>query len=192
MTRSTIYSSLLNLLLRDGLHLFMTQSTQDTILFLEEFAQKLQKQGTRFLASSQNSRSTETCLFQSMKASAKKKMTPELVYRVQLSAIPGVSLKTATTIMESYPTLQSLMEKLSPLPPEERRTVICNLRSTSTGKPRRLGKKWHTMWRTFFFLAHLRLLQTMATTVPTDANDAARNASACISCLETFVVSTLS
>ena len=141
VTRSTIYSSLLNLLLRDGLHLFMTQSTQDTILFLEEFAQKLQKQGTRFLASSQNSRSTETCLFQSMKASAKKKMTPELVYRVQLSAIPGVSLKTATTIMESYPTLQSLMEKLSPLPPEERRTVICNLRSTSTGKPRRLGKK---------------------------------------------------
>ena len=131
VSRSTIYSSLLNLLLRDGLHLFMTQTTQDTILFLEEFAQKLHKQGTRFLASSEGARSTETCLFQSMKTSSKKKMTPDLVYRVQLSAIPGVSLKTASTIMESYPTLQSLMEGLGALPPEERFNTICNLRSAS-------------------------------------------------------------
>lgn len=144
VSRSTVYSSLINLLLRDGLSLFMTQSVHDTTLFLEEFAKKLQSQGTRFLKASDASRSTETCLFQSMKASGKKKMTPELVCRVQLSAIPGVSLKSANTIMEFYPTLASLVESLRPLSPEKRFELVCNLRSagtSSSGKARKLGKK---------------------------------------------------
>lgn len=49
---------------------------------------------------------------QSLRVRKKENLTPDLCYKIQLSAIPGISLNMAEKIMETHPNLPTLIDTL--------------------------------------------------------------------------------
>lgn len=138
VTKSTIYSSLINVYLRDNINAFHTNNENETIEFLEEFSKKLNKQGLKFLEKKNNS---EDSLFNNVK-SKKKQIDPHLVYRLQLSDVPGISKKYADAIINKYPTMISLISSLKDLDEKTRILSIKNLEyKIGENKKRKLGIK---------------------------------------------------
>jgi len=134
----TIYSSVINTLLRDNLKIFNTKTSSETIVFFENLCNKLNK-GTDFLEKTTNYKDE---LSKNINIKKKENITPELVYRTQLSIIPNISLKTADVIIEKYPTFKFLINELENLERTERITLIQNLKyETQKGKFRKLGVK---------------------------------------------------
>lgn len=166
VSKNTIYSSLLNLLLRDNLNLFITNNKQETIEFLENLILKINKNGIRFLKKKKYSKDEH--LFQNLKSS-KKNITPMLVYKLQLSSIPGISSKIADVIIQKYPTLMDFIEELHSYEDSERFEIIKNIKYESNGKMRRIGKKIATNLNKYLF------------SVPTDSDNSTCNTSTSIS-----------
>jgi len=138
VSKNTIYSSLINMYLRDNINCFHTNNESETIEFLEQMAAKLQKQGKKFLIKT-NTRDSD--LFNNLKTS-KKNITCELVYKLQLSSIPAISNKYADAIITKYPTMKNLFEKLVNEESVNRINIIKNIEyNVNDVKKRKLGKK---------------------------------------------------
>lgn len=138
VSKNTIYSSLINMYLRDNINCFHTNNELETIEFLEQMATKLQKQGKKFLIKV-NTR--ENDLFNNLKKS-KKNVTSEMVYKLQLSSIPSISNKYANAIVCKYPSMKILFEKLGKEETENRIKIIKNIEyDINEKKKRKLGKK---------------------------------------------------
>ena len=88
--KSTIYSSIINMYLRDNLNVYHCKNKEETIEFLEVFAAKLKKQGLKFLEKKSN---YQDSIVSSIKICKKENLTPKLVYKAQLCTIPGISKK---------------------------------------------------------------------------------------------------
>lgn len=138
VSKNTIYSSLINMYLRDNINCFHTNNESETIEFLEQMAIKLEKQGKKFLIKV-NTR--ENDLFNNLKKS-KKNITGEIVYKLQLSSIPSISNKYANAIITKYPSMKILFEKLGNIETENRIKIIKNIEyNINENKKRKLGKK---------------------------------------------------
>lgn len=144
----TIYSSLINTLLRDNLKIFNTKTNEETIVFFEHLCKKFDK-GCDFLSKNTDYKDE---LSKNINIKKKKNITPELVYRTQLSIIPNISLKTADVIIQKYPTYKKLINELENMEKSERILLIQNLKyETPKGKFRKLGVKIGENIDTFIF-----------------------------------------
>ena len=65
--------------------------------------------------------------------SSKKTVTPKLVYKLQLSAIPSISGKSADAIIEKYPSFNDLYKSLHSLTEIDRLKELKNIKY-QTGK----------------------------------------------------------
>lgn len=138
VNKYTVYSSIINTLLRDDLKVFNTKTSQETIDFFTNLCKKIEK-GTDFLKNNTNYKDE---LSKNINIKKKENITPELVYRTQLSIIPNISLKTADVIIAKFPTFKILINKLENLESVARITLIKNLKyETGKGKFRKLGIK---------------------------------------------------
>ena len=139
VNKKTIYSSIINMYIRDNIHMFHSVSIENTIEFLENIMLKIQKNGLRFIE--QNTH-YENTLCKNINIVKKKNITPKIVYKTQLCSIPGISSKYADAIIEIYPNMVSLINELSPLTKEEKKTKIQNITyRVNQDKIRKLGKK---------------------------------------------------
>ena len=138
VSKSTIYSSIINMYLRDNLNVFHCKNKAETLEFLETFASKIKKQGIKFL---ENKGDYQTSIVSSVNISKKDNLTPKLVYKAQLCSIPGISQKYADPIMDKYSNLPILIQELSKLSVEERVEIIKNIKYTKKEKTRKLGKR---------------------------------------------------
>ena len=134
----TLFSSIINMLLRDNINIYKSIDIQETIRFIKKFIKKLKKQGTSFL-NQKNISYTQTLI----KSKKKQNMTPEICYLQQLSQIPGVSYKIAKTISQEYKSMNELIINYNKLETEEQKqNMLMDIKITSkTGKQRRIGKK---------------------------------------------------
>lgn len=131
----TIYSSMINCFLRDTINVFHTNTSSETIDFLENLSKKFEK-GFSFMNDKTN---IDNNLLGTIKKSKKANLTPDLVYKNQLSSIPNISYKIADTIIEHYPKMSDLILKLEKLEKGERIDIIKNLKDKTTN--RRIGIK---------------------------------------------------
>ena len=131
----TIYSSIINCFLRDTINVFHTNTSSETIDFLENLSKKFEK-GFSFMNEKTN---IDNNLLGTIKKSKNANLTPELVYKNQLSSIPNISYKIADTIIENYPKMSDLILKLEKLEKGERIDIIKNLKDKTTN--RRIGIK---------------------------------------------------
>lgn len=139
VSKKTIYSSLINLIIRDNIHTWTSHSIKHTIEFLENMMIKLEKQGDIILDKS-NNYTNDLC--KNINKVKKKNMTPEIVYRTQLCSIPGISNKFVDAIIDKYPNMTHMINSLSNLPKEEQIKIIENITyTTDKQKIRKLGKK---------------------------------------------------
>ena len=148
VSKSTIYSSLINMYLRDHINVFHTNNETETVEFLDEFCKKIIKQGTTFLHKKNNK---EDSLFHNLK-SKKKHIEPNMVYKLQLSSIPCISSKYADAIIKNYPTMIQLITSLKDMETKERIELIKNIKySVNESKKRRLGTKVATNLNNYLF-----------------------------------------
>lgn len=137
INKTTIYSTIFNMYLRDNLNVYHSSNINDTINFLEELTSKIVKQGINFLNSKV---SEETVVLNSLKISKKNNLTKYIIYKSQLCCIPGISNKYANAIIEKYPSFINLLE-LSKLSFEDKFQILSNLKYiNSNNKSRKLGK----------------------------------------------------
>ena len=91
----TLFSSLINTMMRDQIMIYKTKNIKETIRFIKNFTKKLEKQGISFL----NKQCLETQFEKScIKKKKKNNMTPEICFLSQLSQIPGISYNIAKII----------------------------------------------------------------------------------------------
>ena len=138
VSKDTVYSSLINCYLRDNINIIHTLNTDETIEILEQFCNKILKQGTEFL--SQKKTTYDEDLIKSIVQTKKKNITPELVFTSQLSCISGISKNTADVIMKKYKNMNILINELNKLSLSEQKKTISTLEYiTDKGKIRKLG-----------------------------------------------------
>ena len=138
VSKNTIYSSLINCYLRDNINIIHTFNTDETIEILEQFYQKISKQGIDFLSKKPSTYDED--LIKSIVQTKKKNITPELVFKSQLSCISGISKNTAEVIMKKYKNMNILINELNKLSTsEQKKTISTLIYGTDKGKARKLG-----------------------------------------------------
>jgi len=124
----TLTSSILNTMMRDGIHVFHTKDSKETIFFIESICKKISKQGISFLESKT---SHQDDLFNNLtKTTKNSNIDKELCSKLMISNIPTISIKTAERILMNFGTIQNLINTLSQMNEEERITYIQMLPST--------------------------------------------------------------
>lgn len=115
-TARTLVSSILNTMFRDNIQVFHTQNIAETIFVMTEILYKLEKQGLTFMdAVSTEERAAKYEEEQARGLVSVKKsdnLTAGAIYKGMLCCVPGVSAKTADSIIAQYPSMRELMEGL--------------------------------------------------------------------------------
>lgn len=102
---STILSAMLNLQFRDNITVIRTKDVKETAEILILLKEKLKlSQETKFIEYASN-----------INISKKQNLTKDIVFKKQLSCIPGISDKIAQDIMNVYPSLKDLILEYSKL-----------------------------------------------------------------------------
>jgi len=139
LTVYTLFSSIMNMLLRDNIKIYKSQSIHETIRFIKKMAKKFKKQGTDFLQH-------QTLSYgETLKTKKKDNLTPPICFRYQLSQIPGVSYKIASCVATIYPNLFDLVKCYLTHTPEKCINMLADIKmQLNNGKTRRIGKKAST------------------------------------------------
>jgi ERCC4-type nuclease len=139
----TLISSIFNTMYRDGLRVFHTTDSAETIFLIESLFKKVHKGGFEWGEKT----SYMDTVVGSLKVKKKENITFEMVYLSMLCCIPGVSLGIAKQIQEYFPKWSDLIEKAKSYTDEEERNYWIEniIITTSTGKIRKLGVIGHNI-----------------------------------------------
>jgi crossover junction endonuclease MUS81 len=152
INKYTIYSSIINMLVRDNINLFMSSDIQNTVEFIEMLIKKIQKKTLKIIKSTEihkineQNNHDETIykktvienISRTIAINKSMNITPEIIYVSQLGCIPGISYTTATAIVNIYPTMIVLIQTLSTVPEKERIHILQNIKNANS---RRIGIK---------------------------------------------------
>lgn len=138
---STIYSTMLSILIRDRIPIIQTKNINDSIQWILRIYFKLIK-----LEKIAKIPVIDLYL-SSMMSNKKENLTPELCFQNQLRQIPGISTKIAKIIYSKYPNFPKLIKSYEEIDEKDRPKFLANI---STGK-RRLGPKLSTKIYNFIF-----------------------------------------
>lgn len=141
ISKDTIYSTIINIYLRDNINIINTKNINETIEYLEQFCNKIEKQGINFLLKPNSEYKDD--LVKTIVPKKKSNMTPESVFISQLNCISGISLKSSQIIVTKYINMNNLILELNKLTQEERIKNISELTYISDKeKQRKLGTKF--------------------------------------------------
>lgn len=137
---STLLGSLINTQLRDGIHIYRTNSVKETANFLRKLFDKLNKDGDQYFKQAECI--TASKYAGTLKKKKKANMTKEVWFISQLALIPQVTEKVSAEIIKVYPTVKTLLKKYAETDEKDRPKMLAEIRiPLSTGKQRRLGDK---------------------------------------------------
>jgi ERCC4-type nuclease len=126
-----IVSALVGLSLRDGFLLSTTKDPEDTACYISEIFDRIVKDPMKYVEGNTSGGG----YLETLKMKKNKNITPENVIVLQLSQIPGVSIKTAEAIAVKHSTMAELIRHLDSL--EAKSNYIAEL----TVGTRRIGSK---------------------------------------------------
>ncbi len=134
----TIISSIINTIFRDEIQVFHTSDQEETIFILNSIYQKLLKQGKKFLDSKT---SHEDCLINTNKIKKGDNVTPDIVFKMMLNCIPGVSNKVSDRISNKFKDMKTLISALSVYDNvSDMEKFITNLKMDDSEKGRKISK----------------------------------------------------
>ncbi len=136
----TLFSSLINILIRDNLKIFQTINLEDSIYFIDSIYQKLQKNNFAFNNLKQNTELNQEYL-SSLKTKKKDNLTPLNCFILQLSQVPGISTFLANQIVQTYPNFKVLLLAFEPDNCEGLKDFLYK---NSSGKSVKFGSKRST------------------------------------------------
>jgi len=114
----TIVSSIVNTMLRDGVHVFHTSNVRETLFFFAETLRKIGKQGVSFTQNLQDDYMSVLSgqISKNVKVKKSDNADNNCIYRAILCCIPGISTKASQIIQKEYPTLRCLIQALNENP----------------------------------------------------------------------------
>jgi hypothetical protein len=112
---SVISGMMVYTMLRDGIHVIPVANTQETAAWVWSIAQKCLYNPEKIQLEPQegNQVGGANDYLQHVKVKKIDNITPEACYLLQLCQIPNISLSTAREIVKVYPTMLTLLTKLS-------------------------------------------------------------------------------
>jgi len=123
----TVVSSILNTMMRDGIHVFHTKDSNETVFFIQSICKKITKQGISFL---ENRTSHQDDLFNNLtKTTKNSNIDKELCSKLMLANIPSISIKTAERILMNFGSIHNLINTLFKMDDDKRIEYIQNLPS---------------------------------------------------------------
>jgi crossover junction endonuclease MUS81 len=107
MSTKTLLSALISSQYRDGFHMIQTDNMEGTVWYLLEIASRL---GEKTIFDTE----VKVDYVSTLKVKSKKidNITPDVCYLMQLSQLPGISMKIAKDISTIYPTMSSLLHAI--------------------------------------------------------------------------------
>lgn len=134
LPKKTLISAIINLIIRDNIKVIFTKDLEDTFKWLEIMYNKIEDNK---LLSGGGEKEQKTQYLESIKSVKKENMNPMNCYIIQLSQIPGVSVKIATQISEKYKSFKNILESYEKLDTvKERELMLSELKNNN----RKLGK----------------------------------------------------
>ena len=113
MDKKTLYSALITLNYFKGFSVIRTKNINETCELIINFADKLGREPKKTSYYDQNKVEKEVNYCEVMKKQKKNNITPENIGEIMLSTIPGVSNKSAISIMKEYKTIKNLIAKMT-------------------------------------------------------------------------------
>lgn len=145
--KETLYSSILNTMMRDNIKIIFSRNIEETITYLIKMSEKLdfckisKKPQLSDNKSSNDTVSNENVSNQyldTIKSCKKENLTKEICYQAMLKQIPGVSTGCAESISKIYPSFNDLLNKYKELENEDEKK---HLLSQIMIKKRKIGNK---------------------------------------------------
>jgi ERCC4-type nuclease len=136
MDKKTLYSAIITLNYFKGFSVMRTKNINETCELIINFADKLERDNKKTSYYDENKIEKEVNYCEVIKKQKKNNITPENIGEIMLSTIPGVSNKSAISIMKEYKTIKNLMEKII-----EDDTCLNNVKMIcESGQSRKLSK----------------------------------------------------
>jgi ERCC4-type nuclease len=136
MDKKTLYSAIITLNYFKGFSVMRTKNINETCELIINFADKLERDNKKTSYYDENKMEKEVNYCEVIKKQKKNNITPENIGEIMLSTIPGVSNKSAISIMKEYKTIKNLMEKII-----EDETCLNNVKMIcESGQSRKLSK----------------------------------------------------
>ena len=136
MDKKTLYSALITLNYFKGFSVLRTKNINETCELVINFADKLGKEPKKTSYYDENKVEKEVNYCEVMKKQKKNNITPENIGEIMLSTIPGVSSKSAISIMKEFKTLRNLLAEL-----EKDEKCLDNFKITcESGQTRKISK----------------------------------------------------
>lgn len=112
MDKKTLYSALIALNYFKGFSVIRTKNINETSELIINFADKLGKEPTKSSYYDENKTEKEVNYCEVMKKQKKNNITTENIGEIMLSTIPGVSNKSAISIMKQFKSIRNLLTEL--------------------------------------------------------------------------------
>jgi len=109
---SAFISALLSIRYRDGCHVVHTKSLQDTYSFLLQIQKRLVEHPDKIKYDQSVPSSAEYVDTIAIKSKKIENITPDVCFALQLSQVPGFSMKLAQEITKVYPKWTNLIQAL--------------------------------------------------------------------------------
>jgi ERCC4-type nuclease len=136
MDKKTLYSALITLNYFKGFSVIRTKNINETCELIINFADKLEKEPKKTSYYDENKVEKEVNYCEVMKKQKKNNITPENIGEIMLSTIPGVSNKSAISIMKEFKTIKNMMEQMT-----NDNTCLDNFKITcESGQTRKISK----------------------------------------------------
>lgn len=113
MDKKTLYSALITLNYFKGFSVIRTKNINETCELIINFANKLEKEPKKTSYYDENKVEKEVNYCEVMKKQKKNNITVDNIGEIMLSTIPGVSNKSAISIMKEFNTLKNMMEQMT-------------------------------------------------------------------------------
>jgi len=139
---STLVGSLINLSLRDGIHVYKTYSVEETVEYILKMKDKLEKDYSEYFKSNDKSGVSAIEYASTLKTKKKSNMTKEVFFISQLSLITGITEVIGGEIVKVYPRVKDLIHAYDSIDEKDRADMLAELTySIKNGKTRRVGNK---------------------------------------------------
>jgi len=109
----TFESVIINTMIRDGIFVFMSKNTDDTVNFIENVMNNIQKYMDVLVNEIVKNEEKVFENIYNCKKVKKDNITPEICYRNQLSQIPGISTKIGDVFVEKYKNMNNMYKELN-------------------------------------------------------------------------------
>jgi crossover junction endonuclease MUS81 len=153
---NTLNSVIINTIIRDNMHIYLSKNKDDTISFIENIILNLPKyyeELKKEIIFGESKQITSSTMSLSYKTTKKDNLTVDVCFRNMLSQIPGVSISIASIYVEKYKCMNDFINSIRINGENDKSKIIKLLADEKYGKShRRIGDKVAEKIYNFIFI----------------------------------------